>query len=118
MNRPCPTTIRLRPSVPEPQVLPGRVRASAAPMAASEAPPDVAGADGHGDALGWADVAVAAPPGASRVSAGTTRAAALAGSGTSAKRPAPSRAASVAERCDPPTYMDAAGIRHFKKGCL
>ena len=22
------------------------------------------------------------------------------------------------ERCDPPTYMDTAGIRHFKKGCV
>ena len=33
------------------------------------------------------------------------------------KRLAPSRAPASA-LCDPPTYMDAAGIRHFKKGCL
>ena len=28
------------------------------------------------------------------------------------------RAAAQDTRCDPPTFMDAAGIRHFKKGCL
>ncbi|HWO09988.1 MAG TPA: hypothetical protein VNN80_10930, partial [Polyangiaceae bacterium] len=26
--------------------------------------------------------------------------------------------ARVRELCDPPTYMDASGIRHFKKGCV
>jgi len=28
------------------------------------------------------------------------------------------RAAAKDRSCDPPTFMDAAGIRHFKKGCL
>jgi hypothetical protein len=38
-----------------------------------------------------------------------------------AARPAPTRArqkASLLLGCDPPTFVDAAGIRHFKKDCL
>jgi serine/threonine-protein kinase len=32
--------------------------------------------------------------------------------------PSTVRAAAKDTSCDPPTFMDAAGIRHFKKGCL
>jgi serine/threonine-protein kinase len=97
---------------PEP-ALARRAKASVAP-AGSHA--DVAGDDVEADAPGSADGSSAAAPSTAR--AGTVRGARLADGATSARRPAPPKAARVNASCEPPTYMDSAGIRHFKKGCL
>jgi eukaryotic-like serine/threonine-protein kinase len=67
----------------------------------------------------WAESAAGAASLAARASRSGAEARRGPGAAASAAaRRSEPRSPRFAERCDPPTYMDAAGIRHFKKGCL